>query len=604
MPIRSAPDYTLPPVSQLPPAAHYIYTPRNVLVEDQKALPNIPYFDDVTASEENPFLKEVISCYGNRIHSESRIKSDEQLVQMVDRMFKTPGATSCLIFEAISQTFQDEGTKEDVKRRYDRAKMFKSTTAFCPNMDSANAISCARERSLHSFKTLFCRRCLMYDCLLHSAEMDIPQEKVVKMAIRNKDHFRATYMETDPTSCTRSCYLLRVDYGITGVTLPELKLPAAAESIIRCEWESSPGNFCFLTEVVNDESITCSKIYYWCQQEFDNFNLFANYPLGSQVSATPNGTKYITLKINSDDEHDENNSSAAAATNGHVIRPKRKKSQTKGWSKKKNKYTAWQLKASTAQSLVAPGTVHNYTPCLDHSDCTSGSCHCIQKGHFCEKYCLCSNCPYKFPGCNCNGTCNTKACPCFAASRECDPDLCKVCGSGDLPEPKKCANVDLQRMYKKHLLVAPSDLGPDAGWGCYLKEKCEKNDLISEYVGEQISQAEADRRGLIYDRKKHSFLFCLNSDFSIDATRYGNKIRFANHSVNPNCFAKIMKVNGEHRIGIYAKRDIDEGEELFFDYKYGPNERIEFVPIESYGQAVGPVPRFQTNGLRVKAEKL
>lgn len=49
---------------------------------------------------------------------------------------------------------------------------------------------------------------------------------------------------------------------------------------------------------------------------------------------------------------------------------------------------------------------------------------------------------------------------------------------------------------------------------------------------------------------------------------YGNKSRFINHGSYgiDNALVRIMYCQGEHRIGIYARKNINIGEEILFDY--------------------------------------
>lgn len=111
--------------------------------------------------------------------------------------------------------------------------------------------------------------------------------------------------------------------------------------------------------------------------------------------------------------------------------------------------------------------------------------------------------------------------------------------------------------------VAASDIH---GWGLFVDEDCQKGDYIAEYKGEIITNEEADRRAKLCVKENSTYMFTLNNEFVIDAMHCGGKFRFVNFSRQPNCVAKILRVNGDHRIGIYAQRFIQAGEELTLDY--------------------------------------
>ncbi|KAM3313738.1 hypothetical protein ACQJBY_032946 [Aegilops geniculata] len=149
------------------------------------------------------------------------------------------------------------------------------------------------------------------------------------------------------------------------------------------------------------------------------------------------------------------------------------------------------------------------------------------------------------------------------------------CGDGSLGEPPErgdgyqCGNMKLLLKQQQRILLGKSDV---AGWGAFIKNPVHKNDYLGEYTGELISHKEADKRGKIYDRANSSFLFDLNDQFVLDAYRKGDKLKFANHSSSPNCYAKVMMVAGDHRVGIYAREHIEASAELFYDYRYGPDQ--------------------------------
>ncbi len=85
--------------------------------------------------------------------------------------------------------------------------------------------------------------------------------------------------------------------------------------------------------------------------------------------------------------------------------------------------------------------------------------------------------------------------------------------------------------------------------------------MIIEYVGEKVRQEIADLRERRYEKSGigSSYLFRIDEGHVVDATKKGGIARFINHSCMPNCTAKIIRVDGDKRIVIYALRDIARG---------------------------------------------
>ncbi|KAI9504175.1 hypothetical protein BX070DRAFT_190385 [Coemansia spiralis] len=113
-------------------------------------------------------------------------------------------------------------------------------------------------------------------------------------------------------------------------------------------------------------------------------------------------------------------------------------------------------------------------------------------------------------------------------------------------------------------------------WGLFASEPIFRGEFVIEYIGERIRGKLADLREEQYEREGigSSYLFRVDGEIVIDATKCGNVARFVNHSCKPNCRAKMIVADGTKRMVIYAGQDIQAGEEITYNYKF-PLEEIK-----------------------------
>ncbi|XP_074510115.1 histone-lysine N-methyltransferase 2A isoform X2 [Sebastes fasciatus] len=107
------------------------------------------------------------------------------------------------------------------------------------------------------------------------------------------------------------------------------------------------------------------------------------------------------------------------------------------------------------------------------------------------------------------------------------------------------------------------------GRGLFCKRNIDGGEMVIEYAGIVIRSVLTDKREKYYDGKGIGcYMFRIDDFDVVDATMHGNAARFINHSCEPNCYSRVINVEGRKHIVIFALRKIYRGEELTYDYKF------------------------------------
>uniref|UniRef100_A0A7E4W3T6 [histone H3]-lysine(27) N-trimethyltransferase n=1 Tax=Panagrellus redivivus TaxID=6233 RepID=A0A7E4W3T6_PANRE len=549
-----------------PPTRYFTHTNVNIVGKSEYSLSHMPYFDDAASDDE--LLVELKQIYVEGIHGTSqgcgKLMNDLLLFQLADGLLKQNGYEGnywalVTIMSSIFQEFPNKASPRDMvamypdlAARFDPGRVAKRTPMYDKSGKFTREFSA--QEVMGNMASLMCKRCGTIDCIFHPAEV---VGKDVHVERENKP------ISTDTKPCGEFCYRnFEVDAPMEP-TGSKRKADAGSST----------------QTMANEESGEPAPE--WTDHEKTLINMF----LAARLSSNCNlrrvyaASVYKTMKPKTCKQVHDYLKAKGAAIDSDITDPNLMRKTKRDFVPATNAHHRM-FKA------INKGTVNNgmpYRSCNHDNDCTKeNGCPCRINGHVCSKFCGCpTTCQVRFPGCRCKpGNCHTNMCQCFFASWECDPDICLNCNcgvtdkSGNVPV---CRNVNIQRSYQRKLYIAPSTV---AGTGCFAQEPIKKGQFIGEYVGEMIRDDEADRRGKIYDKYKCSYLFALNTEFTIDSTRIGNNLRFINHSKNPNCQAKVMVVGADHHIGVFALENIAAKQELFIDYAYNKVHTEKFVNKE------------------------
>jgi hypothetical protein len=102
------------------------------------------------------------------------------------------------------------------------------------------------------------------------------------------------------------------------------------------------------------------------------------------------------------------------------------------------------------------------------------------------------------------------------------------------------------------------------GKGCFALTHFPARKKIKLYEGELIKGSRKIQARIRRQAETAIKIITIGDDTAIDGAVGGNETAFINHSCDPNAFIRVVSAE---KVAIFARRDIQPGEELTIDYR-------------------------------------